>query len=81
MAGREHAYVLVRERLDEQKPVEREAAPAELARRHLAGHAPAGNRDLARRARPRDRWRTNSVEPSVRFDATSEVPLHQSASE
>jgi hypothetical protein len=48
MAGREHAYVLVRDWLGEPQSVEREAALAELARRYLAGHAPAGARDLAR---------------------------------
>jgi len=48
MAGKEHAYVLVRDWLGEQKPVDREAALAELARRYLVGHAPASDRDLAR---------------------------------
>lgn len=48
MAGREHAYVLVREWLGEQKPVDREQAVTELARRYLVGHGPADDRDLAR---------------------------------
>jgi hypothetical protein len=48
MAGREHAYVLVRDWLGEQGPVDREKALAELARRYLAGHGPADDRDLAR---------------------------------
>jgi hypothetical protein len=48
MAGKQHAYVLVRDWLGEQAPVDRDAALAELARRYLAGHAPAGDRDLAR---------------------------------
>jgi winged helix DNA-binding protein len=48
MVGKEHAYVLVRDWLGEQEPVDREAAPAELARRYLVGHAPADQRDLAR---------------------------------
>src|SRR5690349_8590393 len=48
MIGKEHAYVLVRDWLDAQKPVDREAALAELARRYLVGHAPADDRDLAR---------------------------------
>jgi winged helix DNA-binding protein len=48
MAGREHAYVLVRDWLGPQEPVDREAALAELARRYLVGHAPADDRDLAR---------------------------------
>lgn len=48
MVGKEHAYVLVRDWLGEQRPVDREPALAELARRYLAGHAPADERDLAR---------------------------------
>lgn len=48
MIGKQHAYVLVRDWLGEQQPVDREAALAELARRYLAGHAPADDRDLAR---------------------------------
>lgn len=48
MVGKQHAYVLVRDWLGEQKPVDREAALAELARRYLVGHGPGGDRDLAR---------------------------------
>jgi hypothetical protein len=50
MRGSQHAYVLVRDWLDAPKPgaVDRERALAELARRYLAGHAPAEDRDLAR---------------------------------
>jgi hypothetical protein len=48
MVGREHAYALVADWLGEQAPVARERALAELARRYLAGHAPAGERDLAK---------------------------------
>jgi Winged helix DNA-binding domain len=48
MAGREHAYVLVRDWLGKTEPVDREAALTELARRYLVGHAPAEDRDLAR---------------------------------
>jgi Winged helix DNA-binding domain len=48
MVGREHAYVLVCDWLGPQGPVERDAALAELARRYLAGHGPADDRDLAR---------------------------------
>jgi Winged helix DNA-binding domain len=48
MVGKQHAYVLVRDWLGEQGPVDREKALAELARRYLAGHGPADDRDLAR---------------------------------
>jgi hypothetical protein len=48
MIGKQHAYVLVRDWLGKPKPVERERAVAELARRYLAGHGPADDRDLAR---------------------------------
>jgi Winged helix DNA-binding domain len=48
MAGKEHAYVLVRDWLGEQKPIDRDKALGELARRYLVGHAPADDRDLAR---------------------------------
>jgi hypothetical protein len=43
-----HAFVLVRDWLGEQAPVDRDRALAELARRYLAGHGPAEDRDLAR---------------------------------
>lgn len=43
-----HAYALVRDWLGESAPVDRERALAELARRYLAGHGPAEDRDLAR---------------------------------
>ncbi len=48
MIGKEHAYVRVGDWLGHSKPVDREAALAELARRYLVGHAPADDRDLAR---------------------------------
>ena len=48
MLGKQHAYVLVRDWLGEQRPVDREQALAELARRYLVGHGPADDRDLAR---------------------------------
>jgi hypothetical protein len=47
LAG-EHAYVLVRDWLGEQAPVDRDRSLAELARRYLAGHGPAGEDDLAK---------------------------------
>ena len=48
MVGRDHAHVLVRDWLGERPPVERDRALEELARRYLAGHGPADDRDLAR---------------------------------
>jgi hypothetical protein len=48
MLGAEHAHALVRDWLGEPVAVDRERALAELARRYLAGHAPADDRDLAR---------------------------------
>jgi len=50
MAGAQQAFVLVRDWLgeDPSKPVDRDAALAELARRFLAGHGPATDRDLAK---------------------------------
>jgi hypothetical protein len=48
VVGKQQAYVLVRDWLGEQPPVEREPALAELARRYLVGHQPATDRDLAK---------------------------------
>jgi hypothetical protein len=48
MVGREQAYALVRDWLGPSPAVDRDAALAELARRYLAGHGPADDRDLAR---------------------------------
>lgn len=48
MVDGRHAYALVRDWLGEPAPVDRDRALAELARRYLAGHGPAGDRDLAR---------------------------------
>jgi uncharacterized protein YcaQ len=48
MVGKQHAYVLVRDWLGEQKSVDRTQAVTELARRYLVGHGPADDRDLAR---------------------------------
>jgi hypothetical protein len=48
MAGRHHAYVLVRDWLGAPPaPLDRGRALAELAVRYLAGHGPATDRDLA----------------------------------
>lgn len=48
MIGKQHAYALVQDWLGPQAPVDRDAALAELARRYLAGHGPASDRDLSR---------------------------------
>jgi len=48
MVDGRHAYVRVCDWLGQSPPVERDRALAELARRYLAGHGPAEDRDLAR---------------------------------
>ncbi|MGZ4231256.1 MAG: winged helix DNA-binding domain-containing protein [Solirubrobacteraceae bacterium] len=48
MVGSEHAFVLRADWLGERQPVDRDRALAELARRYLAGHGPADDRDLAK---------------------------------
>jgi DNA glycosylase AlkZ-like len=48
LVGGKHAYVLACDWLGPPPRVAREAALAELARRYLAGHAPADERDLAK---------------------------------
>jgi hypothetical protein len=48
MIGRDHAYALVRDWLGQPAHVDRDRALAELARRYLAGHGPASDRDLAK---------------------------------
>ena len=48
IVGGRHAYALVRDWLGEPPAVDRDLALAELARRYLAGHGPADDRDLAR---------------------------------
>jgi hypothetical protein len=48
MIGRQHALARVADWLDPAPPPPRDVALAELARRYLAGHGPADDRDLAR---------------------------------
>jgi Winged helix DNA-binding domain len=48
MVGKKHGYVLVRDWLPDARPVAREDVLGEFARRYLASHAPATDRDLAR---------------------------------
>ena len=48
MSGREHAFVRVEDWIGVAPAPARGPALAELARRYLAGHGPAGERDLAR---------------------------------
>jgi len=48
MVGGKHAYVLVRDWLGEPSPVDRDQTLSEFARRYLAGHGPASDRDMAR---------------------------------
>jgi hypothetical protein len=48
MIGSQQAFVLVADWLGERPKVDQSNAGAELARRYLVGHGPAGERDLAR---------------------------------
>ncbi|MCW2601576.1 MAG: hypothetical protein JWM02_3405 [Frankiales bacterium] len=48
MLGKEQAFVLVRDWLPPGRPVDRDVALAELARRYLAGHGPSTARDLGK---------------------------------
>lgn len=48
IVGKQHAFALVRDWLGKQKKVDRVTALAELARRYLAGHGPANDRDLVK---------------------------------
>jgi hypothetical protein len=48
MMGKQHADALARDWLGNTRPVDRDKALAELARRYLVGHGPAGDRDLAK---------------------------------
>jgi hypothetical protein len=48
LIGKHHAYVLACDWLGPPPPVDRDRALAELARRYLAGHTPADERDLAK---------------------------------
>jgi hypothetical protein len=48
LLGGDHAFVLVADWLGARLTVDRDRALAELARRYLAGHGPADERDLAR---------------------------------
>jgi uncharacterized protein YcaQ len=48
MVGNDQAYVLTRDWLGPPPAVDRDRALAELARRYLAGHGPADDRDLAK---------------------------------
>jgi hypothetical protein len=48
MRGGEQAYVRIDDWLGSPSAVDRDQALAELARRYLAGHAPASDRDLAK---------------------------------
>jgi hypothetical protein len=81
VAGRDQAFVLVRDWLGPPPPaMSREAALGELARRYLAGHAPATDRDLAQWAGIglRDA-RLGLARCGVvqRADGLTELPAHQ----
>jgi hypothetical protein len=48
ISGSRHAYVLAQDWLGKPPEIDRDRALAELARRYLAGHGPADDRDLAK---------------------------------
>jgi hypothetical protein len=48
MIGGEHAYALVADWLGKRPKIDRDRGLPELARRYLAGHGPADERDLAK---------------------------------
>jgi hypothetical protein len=72
MAGSDHAFALVRDWLGPLPAVDRDGALAELARRYLAGHAPACDRDLAR-------WSGLALRDARRGLASIAAELHQRA--
>ncbi len=83
MVGRQHAYVLVRDWLPDAaaaaRSLDRDVALAELARRYLVGHGPAGERDLARWAGLplRDaRAGLNAIAGELRDEPSGLVDLH-----
>jgi hypothetical protein len=79
--GRDQAFVLVQDWLGPRPPaMSREAALAELARRYLAGHAPAADRDLAKWAGIglRDaRLGLARCGATQRADGLAELPVHR----
>ncbi len=75
--GGELSFVLASDWLGERPRLDRDAALAELARRYLAGHGPASDRDLARWAQIllRDARRgLRAVAPVERPDGLLELP-------
>ena len=88
MIGREHAFALVADWLGERPKIDRDRALAELARRYLAGHGPADDRDLAKWAqlplrdvacRPEgDRVRSSTHRPDGLVDLPRDEARHRS---
>lgn len=76
----EHAFVLRADWLGERPPIDRDRALAELARRYLAGHGPADERDLAKWAQLplRDaRTALNAIAPELSERPDGLVDLHR----
>jgi hypothetical protein len=80
VVGGEHAFVLVSDWLGERPEIDRSIALSELARRYLAGHGPADERDLAKWAQVslRDaRAGLNSIASELDQRADGLVDLHR----
>lgn len=78
----EHAFVLRADWLGERPPIDRDLALAELARRYLAGHGPADERDLAKWAQLslRDtRAGLKAIAPELTARSDGLVDLHRDA--
>ncbi|HSC05164.1 MAG TPA: winged helix DNA-binding domain-containing protein [Solirubrobacteraceae bacterium] len=84
MVGEQQAYVLVRDWIGDTRHVARDQALTELARRYLAGHGPAGERDLAKWAGiplrdARAGLRSIASELDVRSDGVARLAAARSA--
>jgi hypothetical protein len=80
MIGGDHAFALVADWLGDRPKIDRDRALAELARRYLAGHGPADDRDLAKWAQLplRDaRSALKTIAPELHHRPDGLVDLHR----